>query len=223
MTTASDAAAVLAPAGTKKASIPIWLARHARWVREAPLSAMQKAWVEAHAFTGSGRKHLLLPGTDGKLAGVVLGLGEARGTDPMDRAELALGQLAPVLPAGLYHLAEPIENAELAATAWGLGAYRFRRYKTGTGNGGEGIAQLKVPEGADYERALATVDGVWLGRDLINTPASDMGPQQLEEAARLLAKRHGAKVASIVGDDLLDSELSDDPCRRPRQRSRRRG
>ena len=191
-TTASDAAAVLAPAGTQKQSVPIWFARDARWARNAPLSDMQKAWIEAQGFKGTGRKHLLLPGAEGGLAGVVIGLGEARGNDPMDRAELALGQLAPMLPAGLYHLAETIEDADLAAAAWGLGAYRFRRYKTGTGNGGEAIAQLKVPEGADYERALATVDGVWLGRDLINTPASDMGPQQLEETTRLFAKRHGA-------------------------------
>ena len=172
-TTGSDAAAVLAPAGTKRKSVPIWFARDARWVRNAPLSAMQKAWVEAQGFKGTGRKHLLLPGAAGELAGVVIGLGETRGNDPMDRAELALGQIAPLLPAGLYHLAEAIENADLAAAAWGLGAYRFRRYKTGTGNGGEAIAQLKIPEGADYERALATVDGVWLGRDLINSGERD--------------------------------------------------
>lgn len=201
-TTASDAAAVLAPAGTQTQSVPIWFARDARWARNAPLSDMQKAWIEAQGFKGTGRKHLLLPGAEGGLAGVVIGLGEMRGNDPMDRAELALGQLAPMLPAVLYHLAETIEDADLAAAAWGLGSYRFRRYKTGTGNGGDEVAQLKVPEGADYERALATVDGVWLGRDLINTPASDMGPQQLEETTRLFAKRHGAAVNCVVGDAL---------------------
>ena len=47
------------------------------------------------------------------------------------------------------------------------------------------------------------IEAVWLGRDLINTPASDMGPQELEDAARQLAKTHGADVSSIVGDDLL--------------------
>jgi leucyl aminopeptidase len=198
----SDAAAVLAPAGTKKRSTPVWFARDARWLRGAPLSPMQKAWAQAQGFQGTGRRHLLLPGAEGELAGVVLGLGEARGTDPLDRAEIALGQLAPVLPPGLYHLADPVADAELAAVAWGLGAYRFRRYKTGTADNGEGLAQLKVPEAADYARVLAVVDGVWLGRDLVNTPASDLGPQQLEEATRLLAKRHGARVTSIVGDDL---------------------
>jgi leucyl aminopeptidase len=201
-TTASDAAAVLVPAGTRKKSVPIWLTRYARWAREAPLSAMQRAWVEAQGFRPAARKHLLLPGAEGELAGVVLGLGEARGNDPMDRPELALGQLPPVLPAGLYHLADTVADAELAAAAWGLGAYRFRRYKTGPASGGEGVAQLKMPEGGDHERALAVVDGVWLGRDLINTPASDLGPQQLDETTRLFAKRHGAQVRSIVGDDL---------------------
>ncbi|MBX9589909.1 MAG: leucyl aminopeptidase family protein [Hyphomonadaceae bacterium] len=197
--TASDAAAVLTPAGSRKKSVPVWVARNERWAREAPLSQMQKAWIEAQGFRGAGRKPVLLPGPEGELAGAVFGVGEARGNDPMDRAELAFGQLAAALPPGLYHPAGPIEDAELAAAAWGLGAYRFRRYKSGNG---EGVAQLKVPEGVDYERLLAAVDGVWLGRDLINTPAGDLGPQQLEEATRLLAKRHGAKITSIVGDDL---------------------
>jgi hypothetical protein len=84
--------------------------------------------------------------------------------------------------------------------AWGLGAYRFRRYKSGDG---EEVAQLKVPRGVDHARALSVTEGVWLGRDLINTPASDLGPQELEDAARQLAKKHGASVSSIVGDDLL--------------------
>jgi leucyl aminopeptidase len=196
----SDAATALVPAGVKKRSIPIWLARDARWLREAALSDAQKAWVDAQAFKGGGRKHLLLPGSDGELAGVVLGLGEARTSDPMDKTELALGLLPPLLPPGLYHLANAVENAELAAVAWGLGAYHYTRYKPAPGS--DAAVQLKLPHAADYERALSAIDGVWLGRDLINTPASDLGPQQLEEATRLLAKRHGANVASIVGDDL---------------------
>jgi leucyl aminopeptidase len=197
--TGSDAAAVLVPAGSGKASIPIWFARDAAWVRGAPLSDAQRAWVEAQGFKGAGRRHVLLPGPEGEVAGVVMGLGEARRSDPMDRAELALGVLAPVLPAGLYHLADAIGDAELAAVAWGLGSYRFRRYKTGQA---DGTAQLQAPDNVDLKRVLATVDGVWLGRDLINTPASDLGPQQLEEATRLLAKQHGAQVSCIVGDDL---------------------
>jgi leucyl aminopeptidase len=203
---ATAAAAVLLPPGAKRKPVPIWLARDVRWVRGAPLSSMQKAWVEAQGFKPAGRKHLLVPGAEGELAGVVVGLGERRGNDPMDRPELSLGQLATVLPPAIYRLADAVDDPELAAVAWGLGAYRFRRYKTGA-EGGQGVAQLEAPEAAGLEPALAIVDGVWLGRDLINTPASDMGPQELEDAMRLCAKRHGARVGSIAGDELLKENL----------------
>ena len=199
-TKAPGPAIVLAGAEAKKKSLPVWLARDAGWVREAGISGAQKAWVEAQGFKGQARRHLLLPGPEGEIAGAVLGLGEARSDDPMDKPELALGALPVVLPAGLYHLVQAPEDGELAAVAWGLGAYRFQRYKA---QPGEDIAQLKIPAGVDLARALAIVEAVWLGRDLVNTPASDMGPQELEDAARQLAKRHGAGVTSIVGDDLL--------------------
>jgi leucyl aminopeptidase len=190
----------LLAADSKKKSIPIWLARNAGWVREAQLGDAQKAWVDAHGFKGAARKHLLLPGADGTLAGAVLGIGEERDGDAMNRPELAIGVLPGLLPPGLYHLADALADGELAAVAWGLGAYRFRRYKSGNG---EEVAQLRAPRGVDHARALAIIEAVWLGRDLINTPASDLGPQELEDAARQLASRHGATFSSIVGDDLL--------------------
>ena len=198
--TDASAAAVLVPAGGEGTAIPVWVVRDADWTRSAPLTEVQRAWAEAQGFKGEGGKHLLLPGSDGTLAGVVLGLGAARERDPMDRPELAVGQLAGALPKGRYRLASAVEDGELAAVAWGLGAYSFRRYKSA--NDGEGAAQLEVPEGADPARAAAIVDAVWMGRDLINTPAGDLGPGELEEAVRRLARRHGANVTSIVGDDL---------------------
>lgn len=197
--TISSAQSVLVPADIPGKSIPIWIARDTSWLREAPLTDAQRAWVEAAGFKGNGNKHLLLPGSDGSLAGVAFGIGESR--DPMARPELLLGLLAGALPSGLYHVASGVEDAELAAVAWGLGAYRFRRYRTGDAE--TGTARLKPPPGVDAARVLAVVDGVWLGRDLINTPAADLGPQELEDAVRQLAGRHGAGVASIVGDDLL--------------------
>jgi leucyl aminopeptidase len=203
-TTALEAASVLAPADARKKSVPIWLVRDAAGLSEAAPGATQRAWLEAQGFKPAGNKHALLPGPDGTLAGVVMGLGEARARDPMDKPELAVGLLAGALPPGLYHLAGGVDDGELAAVAWGLGAYRFGRYKSKSGANNDGsVAQLKLPRGADRDRTLAIVDGVWLGRDLVNTPAADLGPQELEEAVRKLAERHGAKVASIVGDDLL--------------------
>jgi leucyl aminopeptidase len=202
---ASGPTAVLLPADTKKKSIPVWLARDAGWARSAPLTAPQKAWLEAQGFKGTARKHVLLPGLEGTIDGVVLGLGETRTSDPMDKPELAVGQLAGVLPPGCYHLADEPAEPELAAVAWGLGSYRFRRYKSG--NGEDAAAQFRVPRGADLARALAAVEAIWLGRDLINTPASDCGPQELEDAARRLAGKHGAKVSSIIGDALLSANF----------------
>jgi len=197
---AQGPAAVLLASDPGKKSIPVWLARNAGWTAKAGLSDAQRAWVEQQAFKGGARKHLLLAGADGAVAGAVLGLGEERRDDPMDRAELAVGLLPGLLPPGLYHLADESADAELAAVAWGLGAYRFRRYKSADG---ETPAELRLPQGADLGRPLAIVEAVWLGRDLINTPASDMGPAELEAAARELARKHGADVASIIGDDLL--------------------
>src|SRR5262245_10819850 len=118
---AAGPGAILIAADAKKKSIPIWLARNAGWLQEAPLTGAQKAWIEAQGFKGGARKHVLLPGAEGAIAGVVLGLGEERAGDPMDKPELALGQLASLLPPGCYHLADPIGEPELAAVAWGLG------------------------------------------------------------------------------------------------------
>ena len=202
----SAATAVLLAADAKKKSLPVWLARNARWVREAPLSEAQRTWLEAQGFKGAARKLALLPGPDGVLAGAVLGLGEERAGDPMEKPELAVGLLPGLLPAGCYHLADELAEPELAAVAWGLGAYRFRRYKSGERR------RRRAAEGAARRRSCRgrsrVVEAVWLGRDLINTPASDMGPQELEDAARQLAKTHGADVSSIVGDDLLAQEFS---------------
>jgi len=63
--------------------------------------------------------------------------------------------------------------------------------------------RLELPAGVDSDNVTRIVEGVWLARDLINTPANDMGPAELEYAARALATRHHAKVHAVVGDDLL--------------------
>jgi leucyl aminopeptidase len=196
----SGLARVLAPANSKETAIPIWLAREAGWLRSAPLTAAQKTWAEAQGTRASGGlRHVLVPAPDGRLAGVVLWLDEERSGRP-ERPELAIGHLPRLLPSGLYHMVDDALDRELATVAWGLGAYRFRRYKSGEG---EGSARLRLPAGVAAARAQAIVEGVWLGRDLINTPAGDLGPQELEDAARALAERHAAQLTSIVGEDLL--------------------
>jgi leucyl aminopeptidase len=102
------------------------------------------------------------------------------------------------LPAGTYRFANAPHDARLAALAFALGSYRFARYRKVK----DKAVRLVLPEGVDGDDLTRIAEGVTLARDLINTPANDMGPAELEAAARALARRHGAKVRSIVGDDL---------------------
>jgi leucyl aminopeptidase len=105
------------------------------------------------------------------------------------------------LPAGTWRLGDPSPvSATDASVAIGLGTWRFERYKAKKGKPGPKIVW---PDGADKARATAMIDSICLARDLITTPSSDMGPAELAEAARTLAKAHDAKIKVIVGDDLL--------------------
>jgi leucyl aminopeptidase len=192
---------VLLSADTKRKTLPVWLVRDGKANEDlSGLPVEQQQWLEAVSYKPGVRKHAVIPGAGGALAGAVLGIGKAEEPRRPYPPETLLGLLPTALPGAAWHLASSTANAELAAVAWGLGAYRFRRYKSSEP---EPLAALKVPKGVDLERVTNTVEAVWLGRDLINTPANDMGPEELEAAARALAKRHGAKTMSVVGDDLL--------------------
>src|SRR5690606_32880174 len=127
--------------------------------------------------------------------------GNGAGGEPCGPSSLLIGQLASSLPQGRYALAEPVEAPETAAIAWGLGAYRFRRYKS---NGGEPPPGLVLPNGVSRSAVERIVEGIWLARDLINTPANDLGPTELEAAAQLLAERHGATLSVTAGDALAE-------------------
>ncbi len=166
------------------------------------LSAAQRHWLSTQSFSGQAKRQVLVPGPNGETAGVVLGLGDKPVGEPCGPCELLIGQLAGTLPAGSWMLAGTIANPELATIAWGLGAYKFRRYK----QAGESAAAavLRLPTGVDLDRVTTIVEGAWLGRDLINTPSNDMGPEELEAACVALANRHGATVTSISGDDVLE-------------------
>ena len=107
--------------------------------------------------------------------------------------------LCGLLPPGAYRFANPAHYSRLAALAFALGCYRFARYRKQDGK----ELKLELPGNLDGEDLSRIVEGVYLARDLTNTPANDMGPPELEEAARALATRHGAAMRSIVGEDLI--------------------
>ncbi|GGL62904.1 leucyl aminopeptidase family protein [Wenxinia marina] len=163
------------------------------------LSGPARTWTEASGFAAGPGECLAVPDPEGRVGLALVGLGDAAGAA---RHRFLVGRGASSLPAGTYklsggglgqdHLAE-------AALGWLLESYRYTRYKAGKAPG----ARLLAPEGVDAGRIEAIAAGECLTRDLINTPAADMGPAELEAAARDLAKEMGAKVEVIAGDELL--------------------
>lgn len=140
-----------------------------------------------------------LPLADRVLMGIQ-GDGSASATEAL---LWALGDLPDALPPGRYRLATPVSAADATALAlgWALGAYAFTRYKPRK----RAAAQLIWPDGCDRDAVTACAEAIWFARDLINTPAGDLGPLELAEAARTLGQHHGASVSVIAGDALLDA------------------
>ena len=152
-------------------------------------------FLRAAGYEPKSGRHLVVPGPDGKLAGVLFGL---ENPDEPVKDLFRPGQLSTLLPAGTYRFANAPHDARLAALAFALGAYQFTRYRKPD----ERNFQLVLPEGVDGDDLTRIVEGVTLARDLINTPSNDMGPAELEDAARALAKQHGATVEVTSGDAL---------------------
>jgi len=167
------------------------------------LTPAEAAWAKANGFRASGGSALALPAPDGGLSGVLVGLGAA---EKRARERFALGTFARGAPAGKYRLEGNLSRseAEEAALGWMLGRYRFERYKKAR-NGRE--AELATPDGVDGSRLARIAEGVFLTRDLINTPANDMGPEALEAAARKIAERHGAAIEVTTGGALIEANL----------------
>ncbi|MBR1222113.1 leucyl aminopeptidase family protein [Bradyrhizobium sp. U87765 SZCCT0131] len=176
-------------------AIPITFATRSSWEADkAALSAAAQRFADSSGFTAKPGQFLGLPGPDGSLAQVLFGLDEASAPA---RDPFRAGQLPTLLPEGIYRFANA-PDARLAALAFALGSYRFGRYrKTDTPN-----ARLVPPDGIDAAEIGRISDAAALARDLINTPANDMGPDELAAAAAALAERFGATYACIVGEDL---------------------
>jgi leucyl aminopeptidase len=182
-----------------KAALPIWFVTPANLTKTvAALGQSVRAYVKASGFEAKPGRHLVLPSARG-VGGVLFGLGDGKS----DSNPFLPGLLPGLVPPGTYHFANAPSDVRLAALAFALGAYRFTRYRKSP----QKPVRLVLPDGVDGAELTRIYEGVALARDLINTPANDMGPADLEAAARDLAKRHGAKIRSIVGDNLLKENL----------------
>ena len=190
---------VLLPQGAEAA--PIRLVASAADPALQDLSEAERAWVEARGWSGKRGSVLLLPDGRGAIAGVLFGTG---GKDWAEQSPLLTGVLAGALPEGDYRFASPLPDPELAALGFLAGLYRFTRYKTADG---EKTKRLVLPEGANRDQVLALAEALYFGRDLINTPANDLGPAELEAAARELATAFGASIKVTEGSGLLSDNF----------------
>ena len=154
-----------------------------------------KAWLSATGFKGKAGGTSLLPGADGAIQNALLVIENA---DDIWSWGGAPGKL----PEGSYVLDPALADTKAltrACLGWALGSYVFDRYRKRD----DAARRLVWPEGVDQTEVTAIASGVYLTRDLINTPASDMGPGELASAAAALARDFGGACETVVGDDLL--------------------
>ncbi|MBA3908374.1 MAG: leucyl aminopeptidase [Rhodobacter sp.] len=159
------------------------------------------AWLTASGFEAGLGELQLLPGNGNGVGAAVVGLGTAQARR---RSRFGLAKAVANLPAGDWVLTGSLSEGERteAALGWLLAGYRFDRYRPARK---PAVApRLVCPGGLDAARLLAMAEGEALTRDLINTPAQDMGPDELEAAFMALAGRFGAKALAIRGDELLE-------------------
>ena len=159
------------------------------------LSTPQRAALAAQKFTGKGYQTAIVPdsGKDGPGWFAVGGV-----ADPADLSSWCLAKLAEVLPAGTYRRVDGPSGAALYG--WQTAQYRFARYKDD--KDAEGPRVLLTKDAAAIPAAVAEAEATAMVRDLVNLPAEDMGPEQLEAVAADLAREFGAKLTVTRGDAL---------------------
>ncbi|WP_449041303.1 leucyl aminopeptidase family protein [Paracoccus sp. (in: a-proteobacteria)] len=188
-----------APEG--EGSRPLWLVAQGDAGPVWP-EGFDPAFPLAAGFAGKPGQLCLLPGPGG-VAGALFGIGRpATPADRPARERFIMARAAEALPEGAWRLEGAPAGYDLthAALGWLFAQYRFNRYKPVE----PPKARLVCPAGVDAAQLLAMAAGEYLARDLINTPASDLGPAELEAAARDLAARHGAEVNVITGAVLAE-------------------
>jgi leucyl aminopeptidase len=180
---------------------PIWLVGDqglSSWLDMQPPAV--RAWARAQGFQAEKQKLLVIPSAGGDaIAGAALGLGA---TPELSEPTLwtSVG-LPDRLPPGHYRFAGTYSawGATQLTLGWEYGAYRFSRYR----KPGAELPSLVAPAGTDLEYVRVASQALAEARDLINTPANDLGPAELGEAVQRLALQHEAECRILVGEELL--------------------
>ena len=161
-------------------------------VRLKEMGASAEALAELGGFKGTQGQTLLVPSNGDTDTIVLLGMEPGEDTAPF-----AVGAAIASLPVRDYLLPNDLEDVAGIILGFGLSAYGFDRYrKTATQH-----PRLVVPEEIDLTRLNAILSGVYLTRDLVNTPSNDLGPEELASAITDLFKRFGGtgRVVTAVG------------------------
>src|SRR5260370_8468950 len=163
-------------------AIPITFATKATWDPIcADLPAQARQFALANGFLAKPGACLALPSTDGQIAQVVFGLEEETSKS---RDLFRPGLLPGLLPPGLYRFANAPHDTRLAMLAFALGSYRFNRYRKADAPD----VRLVPSDSIDVADITRMAEAAMLARDLINTPANDMGPEDLSWAPHDLAR-----------------------------------
>ena len=161
------------------------------------LKPAHAAYLTARVFTGKPGSLVVLPGDDGTLV-AWFGLGARKSYNP-----LCFRSLPGQLPKGLWVLnVDTALDLHAIHVAWALGAYSFGRYKQ-TPKPVEAVLDDSALDKGQKAAVAAEVAAHALARDMVNTPANDLGPAEIEACARTVAEAHGAKITVTTGDDLL--------------------
>ena len=173
--------------------VPIITNNFDKWLKQQ--DANVKNWLEANKFSAKSGSVCILPDSKGNIHKVLIGITTANDY-------WAFGALPHKLPAGIYQIESDLNDKQLqrAIMAWGLGCYKFQIY---TKNVDTVKAKLVIPKSCDKQAIANITSAIFLVRDLINHPAANITPEILGLEAGTLAKKFGAKITQIIGDDLL--------------------
>ncbi len=185
----------LLPVNRAQGAIPIIPVTLKSWPGvERSLDKTARTWLKASGFFGQPGRHALVPDKVGNIHQVFYGIAETvKAGEAFDFARLVR-----VLPDAAYRIDGALPDLRGAVMGWLLETYRFERYRKPSAP----APRLVCPVELERAALLAAAEAHFMVRDLVNTPSADMGPDELEKAARQVASRHRAKLRVIAGEKL---------------------
>ena len=169
---------------------------YAGWLKAQPPAT--QLWLKRSGYAAEPGDSALIPAADGGVAGAVF-------VPDWGQGPWSWSGLAAAMPPGSYRLGDDLGDdlsadwAGHAALGWALAGYAYTRYRNTVAE----RPSLVWPANADRDHVTRTAAAIALVRDLVTTPAEDMGPSELAAAAGVLARPYRARVQVIAGDKLL--------------------